>query len=50
MLPYKSDETLVNLVIEVVLDRLSWLRSEKLKVVLERLNILQVRSVNICEA
>ena len=50
MLPYKSDETLVNLLFEISLDRLSGFRSEKLEVVLERLDILQIRSVNIGEA
>jgi hypothetical protein len=50
MLPYKSDETLVNLLFEIILDRLSGFRSEKFEVVLERLDILQIRSVNIGEA
>lgn len=50
MLPYKSDETLVILLFEIILDRLSWLRSEKFEVVLEGLNIIQIRSVNIGEA
>jgi hypothetical protein len=50
MLPYKSDETLVILLFENILDRLSWFRSEKFEVVLEGLDILQIRSVNIGEA
>jgi hypothetical protein len=50
MLPYKSDETLVILLFEIILDRLSWFRSEKFEVVLEGLNIIQIRSVNIGEA
>jgi enterochelin esterase-like enzyme len=49
MLPYESNETLINLVFIIILDGLSWLRSEKLEVVFERLDILQIRSINIGE-
>ena len=50
ILPYKSDETLINVLFMINLDWLSWLRSDKFKVVLERLEILQIRSVNIGKA
>ena len=49
MLTYESNETLINLVFIIILNGLSWLRSEKLEVVLERLDILQIRSINIGE-
>ena len=49
MLTYESNETLINLVFIIILDGLSWLRSEKLEVVFERLDILQIRSINIGE-
>jgi len=50
ILPYESNETLINMVFAIILDRLSGLRSEKFEVVLERLDILQIRSVYIGEA
>lgn len=49
MIPYKLNETLINIIFVIILDGLSWLRSEKLEVVLERLNFLQIRSINIGE-
>lgn len=49
MIPYELDETLINILFVIILDGLSWLRSEKLEVVLERLNSLQIRSINIGE-
>jgi hypothetical protein len=48
--PYESDEPLINMLFAIILNGLSGLRSEKVEIVLERLDILQIRSVYIGEA
>ena len=48
--PYESDEPLINMLFAIILNGLSGLRNEKVEIVLERLDILQIRSVYIGEA